>query len=316
MSGRGEVASRFISAPDGLKLHYRDYGRWGGTALPVVCLPGLARTSADFEALATALAAGSAAEPRRVLALDYRGRGLSGRDPDPKRYDVRVEGADTLAVLTAAGVEDAVFVGTSRGGLVTMVLAVLRPAMIKGVVLNDIGPVLEPQGLARIRSYVGKMPQPKSWADAVAALKWFASRQFTGLSDDDWLHYARTTFEEKEGVFAPRYDPALTEALRALDLDTLPVLWPQFEALRHAPLLVVRGGNSDLLSPETAAGMVRRHPDAALHVVEGQGHAPLLTDAPTIARISAFVTGCDVRSRVAEPGRASPDTPYASPRVD
>ena len=284
-----EPASRFVSAPDGLRLHYREYGRGAVGALPVVCLPGLARTSADFDRLARVLAGGG----RRVLALDYRGRGLSARDPDPKNYDLGIESADVLAVLAAAEIAQAVFVGTSRGGLITMILAAVRPAIIKGAVLNDIGPVIEAKGLARIRGYVGKLPQPKSWEEAVDILKRLAGSQFTALSETDWLDFAQLTFSEENGVFGPSYDPALTETLKAMDLDAIPTLWPQFEALGHAPVLAIRGENSDLLSIETAAEMMRRHPDCALHTVDNQGHAPFLTDAPTIERIKTFVTHCE-----------------------
>lgn len=288
--------SRFVSAPDGLRLHVRDSGPRSGAALPVVCLPGLARTAADFDVLAERLAAGrDGVVPRRVLALDYRGRGLSDRDPDPRNYDVRVEANDVLAVLAAAEVGDAILVGTSRGGLISMVLAALRPAFIKGVVLNDIGPVLEAKGLARIRGYVGKLPRPRSWADAVEILKGFGSAQFPALSEADWRSYAELTFEQRSDGFVARYDPALMVSLQRLDLSALPVLWPQFEALRHAPVLVLRGAHSDLLSPETALEMTRRHPDCALHVVDGQGHAPLLRDPPTLDRIVAFMNHCEAR---------------------
>ncbi|MEJ1938071.1 alpha/beta hydrolase, partial [Nostoc sp. NIES-2111] len=157
--------SVFVSAQDGLKLHTRDYGDRAWSALPVVCLAGLTRNSVDFDTLATALST-DPDKPRRVLALDYRGRGLSGRDADWKRYDVRIEAEDTLAVLAALGVGEAVFVGTSRGGLVSMALAAMRPGVLKGVVLNDIGPVIEGRGLIRIRSYVGKLPPPQTMAEA------------------------------------------------------------------------------------------------------------------------------------------------------
>jgi pimeloyl-ACP methyl ester carboxylesterase len=163
-------------------------------------------------------------------------------------------------------------------------------------VLNDIGPVIEPSGLARIRGYVGKLPQPKSWADAVDLLKRVAGSQFTALADRDWDLYARTTFEERDGALVARYDPALMRSLEKLDLDNVPTLWPQFDALAHVPVLVVRGANSDLLSRATVAEMGRRHPDCAALEVPGQGHAPLLTDAPTIDRIKAFVRRCDAQA--------------------
>ena len=285
-----DFVSRTVEAPDGLRLHARDYGRTNADAPTVLCLPGLARTAADFDALARHLVASDPG--RRVLALDYRGRGLSARDPDPARYDIPVESGDILAVLDALGVTQAVLVGTSRGGLHTMMLAAVRPSLLRGAVLNDIGPVIEPVGLARIRGYIGKLPQPGSWDEAVAMLRQVAGAQFTGLADADWLAYAETTFETEGGAFRTRYDPALMNNLAKLDLDAVPTLWPQFEALGGVPVLVIRGANSDLLSPETAAAMTARLPDCTLVTVPGQGHAPLLTDAPTIAAIERFVARC------------------------
>ena len=277
-----DPASRHATSPDGLRLHYRDVGRGAAGALPVVCLPGLTRTTADFDVLAAHLAGGGAgAPPRRVLSLDYRGRGGSDHDPKPEHYSVPVEASDVLAVLGAAEVEEAVFVGTSRGGLITMVLSTVRPEMIRGAVLNDIGPVLEPAGLDRIRGYVGRLPPPRDWDDAVRTIQGYAGRQFTGLSPDDWLYFARTTFAERDGMLSGRYDPALTDALKALDPATpIPPLWAQFDGLSGAPLLVIRGETSDLLSTETAAEMIRRHPDAALFTVPGQGHARCCTMPP------------------------------------
>src|SRR3954452_19222179 len=163
-------AEFFISSSDGLRLFARDYGPRGGSALPVVCLPGLARNPADFHALALALSRDER-RPRRVLAVDYRGRGRSEHDPDWRRYDVRVELDDVLQVLAAAGIAHAVFVGTSRGGIIAMGISAARPALLRGAVLNDIGPVIEGTGLVRIRGYVGKLPQPADQAQAIEILK-------------------------------------------------------------------------------------------------------------------------------------------------
>lgn len=291
--------SRTVDAPDGLRLHARDYGRSDTAAPTIVCLPGLARTASDFDPLARHLVA---CDPgRRVLALDYRGRGLSARDPDPSRYDLPVESGDILAVLDALGVSEAVLIGTSRGGLHTMLLAAVRPALIRGAVINDIGPVIEAAGLARIRGYIGKLPQPASWDEAVAMLRELAGAQFTALAEADWLAYAQTTFETEDGIFQPRYDPALMDNLAKLDLDAVPTLWPQFEALGGTPVLVIRGANSDLLSPTTAAAMTAHLPDCTLLTVPGQGHAPLLTDAPTMTAVEQFVTRCF--SEAVETGR-------------
>ncbi len=276
--------SRFYSAEDGLKLHMRDWPS-RSRATPVVCLPGLARTAADFEALASRLAA-----TRRVVALDYRGRGLSEWDRNWKNYDLMAENADILSVLVAAEISEAIFVGTSRGGIHTMILTATGPTLIRAAVLNDIGPVLEAKGLARIRGYVGKLPAPNSWADATDLARRTMSAQFTGLSDADFEAYARLTFEEKDGRFATRYDPMLMKTLDAYDLNSpLPTMWPQFEGLRDVPVLAIRGENSDLLSIETLDEMGRRHPRFQSFTVPGQGHAPLLLDVSSIDRIASFV---------------------------
>ena len=292
--------SHFATASDGLRLHYRDVGRGESGALPVVCLPGLTRTTADFDVLAAHLSGGGAAgPPRRVVSIDYRGRGGSDHDPKPEHYTVPVEAGDVLAVLAAAEVAEAVFVGTSRGGIITMVLSSFRPDLIRGAVLNDIGPVLEPAGLARIRGYVGQLPPPRDWNDAVRTIQSYAGAQFTGLSPEDWLYFARTTFSENAGILSGRYDPALTESLRTLDPEKpLPVLWDQFDGLKAAPLLIIRGETTDLLSEKTTAEMLRRHPESTLLTVPGQGHAPLLHDATTLARIATFVHRCDETSPV------------------
>jgi pimeloyl-ACP methyl ester carboxylesterase len=291
---RVAIESRFCSAPDGLKLHLREYGSLYDPGIPVVCLAGLTRNSVDFGPLAIAAASGLKGPKRRVLALDYRGRGLSDHDPNWKNYSVEVENMDVLSVLAAMEIEGAIFVGTSRGGLHTMQISATRPSVLRGAVLNDIGPVLEPRGVARIRSYVGKLPVPNSISDAVDLLKEMMSERFNGLSTTDWEKYARMTFANDVGRIEMRYDRNLMKPLEALDLEQpLPTLWPQFNGLRDIPLLIIRGANSDLLSVETLQEMLRRHPGAECHTVKGQGHAPLLIDEVTIDRICGFIARVD-----------------------
>ena len=200
----------FVSAADGLRLHARGYGTRDRRRRPVVCLPGLARTTDDFDPLAAALA-NDPDRARHVLAVDYRGRGESEYDPDPANYNIATEVADLLAVLTALEVEPAVFVGTSRGGILAMMLATVRPTAIAGVVLNDIGPLIETKGLVRIKSYLGRLPQPKSFEDAAEILRHLFGAQFPKLGPDDWTMFARRTFKEKDGSLTPRYDPKLAE---------------------------------------------------------------------------------------------------------
>lgn len=276
------------SAQDGLQLFARDYDPPDATGLPVVCLPGMARHSADFHEVALQLSR-DAAFKHRVLAVDYRGRGRSGYDKDWTNYTVQVEAADVLSVLTVAGIDRAILLGTSRGGLIAMTLAVLRPTLVKGAILNDIGPVIDGQGLARIRQYLGKLPAPRTWDDAVEILKTYANRRFPALDDRDWRKLAERTWSMAEGKLKPDYDPALNRGLQALDLERpLPPLWDVFAALGDVPILSLRGEHSDLFGAETQAEMARRHPNCAIMTVEGQGHAPILDDAPSLMAITRF----------------------------
>ena len=277
----------WVTAADGLRLYARDYGPLSRAA-PVVCLPGLTRNAADFHALALALS-GHPDRPRRVLALDYRGRGRSARDPDPGNYDVRVELGDVLQVLTVAGVHEAVLVGTSRGGLISMALAAARPALLRGVVLNDIGPVLDSRGLASIKGYVGKLPQPRDHAEGAEMLRQLFGPAFSRLDAAAWRAWAERTWRREGGELVLDYDPALARTLDALDpAAPVPPLWGLFAGLRGVPVLALRGANSDLLSAETLAAMAAAHPRLDAATVPDQGHAPLL-EGEVIDRIAEFV---------------------------
>ncbi|MGP9822131.1 alpha/beta fold hydrolase [Salinarimonas sp. NSM] len=303
VAGAAGYRSAFVRAGDGLRLHARVYGEAPDRALPVVCLPGLARNAEDFHALALRLSRDREA-PRRVIALDYRGRGLSEHDRDWRRYDIAVEMQDVLAALAALDVPEAAFVGTSRGGLIIMALAATRPAILRAVVLNDIGPVIDAKGLIRIRGYVGKLPTPKSWAEAVDALKRLQGAQFPGLDAEGWLSLARGTWTERaDGTLALAYDLALMKTLEQLDLEqSPPPLWPLFEGLAHAPVLAIRGAHSDLLAAETLAEMGRRHPRLETEEAAGEGHAPLLRGA-LAERIARFIAAAEAGGA---PGRRDP----------
>jgi pimeloyl-ACP methyl ester carboxylesterase len=287
------ATSAFISAPDGLRLHARCFGARSAPALPVVCLPGLARTAADFDALGQALASDESM-PRRVIALDYRGRGQSEYDRDPANYNFQVELADLLAVMAALDATPAILIGTSRGGILAMLLAAVRPSAIAGVVLNDIGPVIEPKGLMRIKGYVGKLPQPRSFEEGAEILRRLFDAQFPKLGPDDWLISARRTFRQENGALVPTYDVNLATTLEGVDFEKpFPPLWAQFDALAHSPLMVIRGANSDILSPATVEAMRARHTMLETIEVPDQGHAPLLAEADVIARIVDFAGRCD-----------------------
>ncbi|PTM50622.1 pimeloyl-ACP methyl ester carboxylesterase [Phreatobacter oligotrophus] len=286
---QGGFTSRFVTSSDGLKLHARLYGQPVSGRLPVLCLPGLSRNAGDFDVVARALAA-----ERQVVALDYRGRGLSDRDPNWQNYALPVELNDLLAVTTVLGLERAVFLGTSRGGLLTMLTTAARPTLIAGAILNDIGPVIDGAGLARIKSYLGRLPGPANWDEAVTLLKTISQSRFPALTDEDWRRQAGSIWMEREGRLEAAFDPALAKTLEAVNFDQpLPTLWPQFDGLGAVPVMVIRGANSDILSEGTVAAMAARRPDLDILTVPGQGHAPLLNDAPSITRIQAFVRRCD-----------------------
>lgn len=282
-----------IAAQDDLKLAARLFGRPQPGRLPVLCLAGLSRNSRDFTKLGEFLAERTG-NSRLVAALDVRGRGLSQADRNWQNYTPLVEAQDAMAAAAALGIEKAVIVGTSRGGIIAMILGALRPGLVGGVVLNDIGPVIEGTGLARIKKYLSSRRLPKSWDEAVAAVKRINAAHFPGLDESDWRAMAEATFGEEDGVLSPRFDPKLLKMVDGIDLEmALPVLWSQFDSLSGVPVLSIRGEHSDILRADTVDAMEERHPHFERLTVPGQGHAPLLRDRPTLERIAAFCRRCD-----------------------
>ncbi len=283
---------RYTSS-DGLTLYARHYRSPGARARPAVCLPGLTRNSADFHDLARFLAR-HPSRPREVYCPDYRGRGKSDFDPDWHNYSPLTELRDVLDLIAIAGLERAALIGTSRGGIISMIMAAIRPNAIGALVLNDIGPVIETAGLARIMGYAGKIPLPGDWDEATELVRSMNMRFFTTLADADWQELARQFFGEADGRPAPGYDPNLAKALSEIDISQkIPTMWPQFEALKNVPVLVLRGENSDLLSARTVAEMADRHPRLASVTVHAQGHAPLLKDRFTLGIIADFLRETD-----------------------
>ncbi len=288
-------ASVFVSAQDGLRLHVREYGTRGAPGLAVVCLPGITRTVADFAELAPALAAG---QRRRIIAIDLRGRGRSEYDSNPENYNFVVELGDVVSVLTALAIGPAVFLGSSRGGVLTMLLGAAHPTAIAGIVLHDIGPVVEPKGLARIKGYLGKLPQPRSFEEGADILRRVMSTQFPKLSAVQWLAAARRAWQMKDGALVPTYDVGLTRTLASIDLERpIPPLWNEFDTLAAMRMLVIRGGNSDILSSETVAAMRARREQMEVIEVADQGHAPLLEGEDLLRGVIRFVEDCEIASR-------------------
>ncbi len=280
---------RFYTSSDGLRLHVAEYGDTNSPWLPVVCIPGLSRSARDFHELGLHLSQHQH-RPRRVLAFDLRGRGLSDWDKDIDHYTPIVEMQDVLDGMAALGVDRAVIVGTSRGGIIAMLMGVMRPSVIAGVVLNDIGPAIEPRGLARLKTYVGRTPAPDDWDDAVRILRRLHGNQFGALGDDEWGVFARMTWRDENGLPTGNYDPALARTFDGVEFDRpLPTLWREFAALSPRPVLAIRGENSDIFSAETLERMAREHPRFDRVIIDGEGHAPLLVRDPLLQRISGFI---------------------------
>lgn len=283
----------YYASFDDLRLYARHYAARDDKLRSVICLPGITRNSREFHALATYLST-HPEKPRNVYCLDYRGRGRSQYDRNWRNYVPFIELLDTLDFLTIQGLHRVAVVGTSRGGLIAMLMASLRPTAMGAVVLNDIGPVIETRGLARIVGYVGRMPVPKTWPEAVMVLREMNERAFPEFDDAQWEEMAHDIFDERKGRPALAYDRKLARAFGTIDLSQpVPDLWPQFAALGPFPAFVVRGANSDVLSAETLEAMVERHPNLRAMTVPDQGHPPVLKEHETIEAIGAFLAAND-----------------------
>lgn len=283
----GSFAERFVSTSDGLSLFVRDYGPEGGErAAPVVCLHGLTRNSADFETVAPRIAGLG----RRVLALDVRGRGRSASDPQWQRYQPPTYAGDVVQVMAALNVPKAVFVGTSMGGLITMLLAVMAPERIAAAILNDVGPVIDPAGIARIGGYVGKTGPFPDWKSLAETLKASQSIAFPDADDAAWEAFARRTGRERaDGQIEFAYDPAIAKVFAEAPAGPAPDIRPLFAALARVPVLVLRGALSDILSPDGVEEMRKLKADLDVAEIPRVGHAPMLDEPASWAAIEAFL---------------------------
>ena len=274
---------RHLTAQDGLRLYYRDYGDRRSARTPVLCLTGLTRNSRDFADLALRLA-----PQRRVLCPDYRGRGRSQYDANWRNYDPMVYLNDIGHLLSANDLHRVVVIGTSLGGLLGMGLAVLRPTAVVGIVLNDIGPDIESTGLGRILDFIGKdHPQP-DWPTAVAALR--ASLPRLASKDGDWWErFARATYRESEdGILHYDWDVALARPLLRAN-GRVQDLWPPFRGVRDLPALVVRGAISDVLSEAGLRRMAEAKPDLIHVTVPAVGHVPSLDEPEVQGVLDDFI---------------------------
>ncbi len=273
----------------GLALYARDYAGSGGEArCPVLCIHGLTRNSADFEEVAPWIAA----QGRRVIAVDVRGRGRSERDPDPRRYHPKVYASDMLKLLDDAGIARAVFIGTSMGGIITMAVAMKRLKAIAAAVLNDVGPVISMTGLNRIAGYVGKGRPVESWDDAAAYVKSINEAAFPQNTLEQWHAWARRAYlEDANGKLQLNYDPQIAASIdpSRLKPTSLAAKLLYRRLARSRPTLLIRGGNSDLVGPEEAQYMRQAAPGLRYAEVPGVGHAPMLMEPEAQAALSSFL---------------------------
>ncbi|MDR6789583.1 pimeloyl-ACP methyl ester carboxylesterase [Sphingomonas sp. BE138] len=259
---------------DGLRLHARDYA--GATDQPpVLCLPGLTRNARDFARVAQAIAPG-----RRVIAVEFRGRGESGYAKDPMTYVPLSYAQDVVALLDDQKIDRFVSIGTSLGGIVTMLLAGLVPGRIAGALLNDVGPEIEASGLARIRGYVGRPSTWPTWMHAARGVQEGNAAAYPDWGIEDWLAMAKRLYRlNSAGRIVLDYDMKIAEPFRLPGAEAGPDMWRALAALAGVPVLVVRGALSDILSARVAERMVATLPDAALVTVPRIGHAPMLDEA-------------------------------------
>jgi len=284
----------FFTSTDGLNLHARDYGPCGQKSVPVLCLPGLTRGVRDFHRLAMRLAH-DAPRRRRVVVAEFRGRGQSEYDPDIANYTPGREAVDTLDLMAAIGLEHCVVIGTSRGGLVAMTMSALRPAVLRGFVLNDIGPRIEGIGLLRLAGQLNRVPTPQSWEEARDNLRKLQGEVFTGLDDDAWMEFARQIYRDEDGRPVRDYDPNVAKTLdaEAISAGETPEVWPLFMGLGRLPGLVIRGEYSDLLSAATVAEMQKRHRRLSAVTVKGRGHVPFLSEPEALKGIESLLARID-----------------------
>jgi len=286
----GHFHDVWYDSSDGLHLYARDYpGPEDSQLLPVLCMHGLTRNSADFAWIAEHLS-----KTRRVISVDQRGRGRSAYDPNPANYTPVTYVQDMFALLDALGIERVILIGTSMGGFMSMLMANMQAARFPGIVINDIGPEIDPAGLARIKSYLGKGHTIRSWDDAVAQTREINESAFPNYTDAEWLRFTRGLYREVDGHPQLAHDPALAQPMLEEESGAIPPdLWPLFEAMVDIPMLVVRGVISDILARDCVARMQELSPGLVVAEIPERGHAPMLDEPEAVAAIEAFLASVD-----------------------
>ena len=294
MTSASDYRSIHFQTVDGLTLFARDYSLAPSALTPLLCLPGLTRSSKDFETIALWLA-----RSRRVIAPDFRGRGLSQFAGDPASYRPDIELADMIGLLGFLKIDRVAIIGTSRGGIAGMLMAAFHRDRLAGLLLNDIGPKLEPAGLLRIRTYLGVQVKFESWSAAIASLK-SSNPGFESLSAGEWQAFAQRVFKETDGEPCINYDPALATTFPTVDdieSGRVATLWELYAHLVGLPLTVVRGEHSDLLSSATVEAMKQMNADLDATTVSSRGHAPFLDEMEAKEAILRWLAKVDANEK-------------------
>ncbi len=275
----------YYAGHDGLQLYARDYAHLAPRAT-ILCMHGLTRNSADFAAIADHLA-----KDFRLVVVEQRGRGNSQWDSNHEHYQPAIYVQDMFTLLDLLELDRVVLLGTSLGGLMSMIMTAMQPERMQAVIMNDIGPVVNPAGLERIKGYVGKSQPVSNWEDAVAEQQAINGKEFPDFSDAQWLSFCHALYRENEqGVPVLAYDPAISKPMTEdQDAAVPPDMWPAFDALKPVPTLVIRGVLSDILAEDCVAEMQTRKPDLSVAQIPNRGHAPILDEPDCVAAIDQFL---------------------------
>jgi len=284
MAEKKTYSDIWYTSDDNLKLYAKDYA--SDAELTVLCMHGLTRNSADFDELAPALQ-----DISRVVSVDQRGRGLSDYDSDSNNYQPRRYVQDMFTLIEELNLKNVVLLGTSMGGLMSMVMTTMQPNQFKGVILNDIGPVVAQAGLDRIKSYVGKSEPVKTWEDAVDQTALLNEAAFPSYTQDDWRAWVERMYKENDaGDLVLRYDPAISKPIADSDTNAVPPdPWPLFAACSELPLMTIRGELSDILEMDCVEEMQRRCPEMQFVHLNDVGHAPMLDEPGAVDAIREFL---------------------------
>ncbi|NNC99878.1 MAG: alpha/beta hydrolase [Gammaproteobacteria bacterium] len=281
----------WYQSQDGLRLYARDYhanDKHAGAAPAILCMHGLTRNSADFEDLCQKLAGSF-----RLVVAEQRGRGKSQYDSNPDNYNPAVYVQDMFTLLRELDISSAILLGTSMGGIMAMLMAAAKPPMVRGIILNDIGPEVAEAGLNRIKSYVGRLAPVNNWDDAAAQCREINGAAFPGFTQAQWLRFAERIYrEDSRGKPVLAYDPAISASLdedRQPEQSAAPDLWPVFDSIANQPILVIRGALSDILNHDCLAKMQQIKPDLAVAEIPNVGHAPMLNEPESMLAVEGFL---------------------------